>query len=679
MSVLHIVLSRRIFFVGLFFSFFLVGHAQEAPSWLSNPTAERWADSVLATLKLEERIAQSFMLVGYARGDKNEDKAILNLVEKHGVGGVMFLQGKRERMRTLTDSYQAKAKIPLLIALDAEWGTDMRLEDGLAYPKAMGLAATGVSALAYRMGEEVAKELQEIGIHVNFAPVVDVQRNPKNPVIGVRAFSDDVQTISKFGAAYMAGMQSQGLLACAKHFPGHGNTSTDSHHTLPIIKAKYAQLDTCDLVPFRNLVNDGLSMIMVAHIALPGLGLPDSVPASLQHEITTVLLRDSLHFQGLICTDALNMKGATGRLKPDEVALQAYLAGADILLCPDNVPAGIKAIANAVRHKKITEEEISRRTKRLLLAKYFTTKAQRSNSETMTKRTSVENALCEQERNDLSARIAQEAVTLLYNAEETIPISQLDKQEIGYVSFLPKSNDTFLSGLQRYAGVQNKKNELTKGTIEAQVKAATKDKTLMIVAVQATGYSPSKNFGVSKEQISFAKACAKSKPTILVVFGSPYVQARFFPLNDFTAVLHAYDATSFSQDAVAQIIFGALPALGSFPISLPPDLHFGDGIRTNGGLRVAYVSPTQHGANPLYIARADSLARVGIDSGAFPGIQILAYHKGEIFYRRNFGRTTYSKYSPPVTDTTIYDLASVTKITATTPLVMRLVEKKKLY
>ena len=278
----------------------------------------------------------------------------------------------------------------------------------------------------------------------------------------------------------------------------------------------------------------------------------------------------------------------------------------------------------------------------------------------------------------MSARIAQEAVTLLSNGESTIPIAQLDKQNIGYVSFLPKKDDTFLSGLQRYAAIYDEKQALTKGVLDAQIKAATKDKTLMIVAVRATGYAPSKNFGVSKEQIAFAKACAKSKPTILVVFGSPYVQARFFPLTDFAAVLQAYDDTRFSQDAVSQIIFGALPALGSFPISLPPDLHLGDGIRTEGGLRLSYVSPTQHGANPLYIARADSLAQAGIDSGAFPGIQILAYHKGEVFYRRNFGRTTYSKFSPPVTDTTIYDLASVTKITATTPLVMRLVEKKKL-
>ena len=678
MSVLRIVLPRRIFFVGLFFFFYLGLRAQEAPSWLTSPEANRWADSVLATLKLEERIAQSFMLVGYARGDKHEDKAILTLVEKQGVGGVMFLQGNRERMRTLTETYQAKSKVPLLFALDAEWGTDMRLEDGLAYPKAMGLAATGMPALAYRMGEEVANELQEMGIHINFAPVVDVQRNPKNPVIGVRAFSDDVQTISQFGVAYMAGMQSQGLLACAKHFPGHGNTSTDSHHTLPIVKAKYAQLDTCDLIPFRNLIDEGLSMVMVAHIALPGLGLPDSVPASLRHEVTTTLLRDSLGFQGLICTDALNMKGATGKLKPEEVALQAYLAGADILLCPDNVAGGIKAIANAVKHKKITEAEVNLRAKRLLLAKYSAVKAQQERIATVAQRTTSEDARSEQERNDLSARIAQEAVTLLSNGESTIPIAQLDKQNIGYVSFLPKKDDTFLSGLQRYAAIYDEKQALTKGVLDAQIKAATKDKTLMIVAVRATGYAPSKNFGVSKEQIAFAKACAKSKPTILVVFGSPYVQARFFPLTDFAAVLQAYDDTRFSQDAVSQIIFGALPALGSFPISLPPDLHLGDGIRTEGGLRLSYVSPTQHGANPLYIARADSLAQAGIDSGAFPGIQILAYHKGEVFYRRNFGRTTYSKFSPPVTDTTIYDLASVTKITATTPLVMRLVEKKKL-
>lgn len=670
-------MPRLLLVVGLFFSLIFSTQGENRPLWLTDSASTRWADSVLASMSLEERIAQSFMPVGYARGDKNEDRALLKLIEHQNVGGIMFLQGTRERMRTLTESYQAKSKIPLLVALDAEWGTDMRLTDGTPYPKAMGLAATGLPALAYRMGEEVANELQEMGIHINFAPVVDVQRNPKNPVIGIRAFSDNVTTVSQFGVAYMSGMESQGLLACAKHFPGHGNTSTDSHHTLPIIKAKYAQLDTCDLVPFRHLIENGLSMVMVAHIALPGLGLADSVPASLQHSITTSLLRDSLHFEGLICTDALNMKGATGKLKPDEVALQAYLAGADILLCPDNIPAGIKAITNAVKHKKISEEEVNRRTRRILKAKYFALQAQRNINASIAQRTAKEDERYEQARNDLSARIAREAVTLLHNANSAIPISQLDKQTIGYVSFLPKKDDSFLSGLQRYAKIHELRNATAKGTSDAQVKTITQGNTLIIVAVRATGYSPSKNFGVSKEQIAFAKACAKNKPTLLVVFGSPYVQASFFPLSDFAAVVQAYDDTAFSQDAVSQIIFGALPAVGTFPITLPPELNYGDGILTEGGIRLSYVSPSQHGANPLYIARADSLARMGIDSGAFPGIQILAYHKGEVFYRKNMGRTTYSKFSPPVSDTTIYDLASVTKITATTPLVMRLVEKKK--
>ncbi len=677
MRVLHKILSRRMLFVGLFLCLSFSGHSQEVTSWLDDPAAEHWADSVLATMKLEDQVAQSFMLVGYARGDKNEDKAILPLIAKHHVGGVMFLQGKSARMRSLIDSYQAKSSVPLLIALDAEWGTDMRLEDGFAYPKAMGLAASGIPSLAYRMGEEVAKELLELGVHINFAPVVDVQRNPQNPVIGVRGFSDDVTTVSQFGGAYMAGMQSQGLIACAKHFPGHGNTSTDSHHTLPIVKANYIQLDSCDLVPFRYLINEGVAMVMVAHIALPGLGLPDSVPASLRAEITTTLLRDSLHFRGLICTDALNMKGATGKLKSEDVALQAYLAGADILLCPENIPASIKAIVQAVKHKKISTEDVERRARRILMAKYFTTKAQREVSAQIAAQSPVEKSLNEQARNDLSARITQESVTLLHNTAETVPITQLDKQSIGYVSFLSKKEDIFLADLQRYASVKEYPSASLQGTIAAQVKAATKDKTLVIIAIRATGYSPSKNFGVSHAQIQFANACAKSKPTILVVFGSPYVQARFFPLSNFSAVVQAYDASSFSQDAVSQILFGALPAQGTSPISLPPDINFGDGIRTEGGLRVSYVSPTQHGANPFYIARADSLALSGIDSGAYPGIQILAYQGGEIFYRRNFGRTTYSKYSPPVTDTTMYDLASVTKITATTPLVMRLVEKKK--
>ncbi|MGP1363190.1 MAG: glycoside hydrolase family 3 N-terminal domain-containing protein [Bacteroides sp.] len=677
MSVTYRTVAQRIFFVGLFLLSHIPLFAYIAPTWLQDSSAASWADSVLSTLSLEEQIAQAFMVVSYAKGEKHEDRDVAYLITKKHIGGVMFLQGKREKMRELCTTYQSKSKLPLLLALDAEWGTDMRMSDGIAYPKAMGVAATNSPALAYRMGEEIAKELQEIGLHINFAPVVDVQRNPKNPVIGIRGFSDNPTTVSQFGIAYMAGMQAKGLLACAKHFPGHGNTSTDSHHTLPIIKTNYTQLDTCDLVPFRQLTAEGLSMVMVAHIALPGLKLADSIPASLQYSVTTTLLRDSLGFQGLVCTDALNMKGATGKLKPDEVALQAYLAGADILLCPENVSAGIKAIQNAVKQKKISAEEIARRTRRILQAKYIANRAQQSQQKLYEKETAQQHNATEQERKDLGAQIAQESITLLQNSNNTLPILTLESQKIGCVSFLPKKNDLLLGYLQRYAEVKALSPNFSKSSIEAQATLLAKEKTLLIIAVSATGYSPSKNFGLNSTQIAFAKACAHKIPTILLVLGIPYVQAKFFPLNQFAAVLHAYDDTEFSQDALAQVIFGARPALGTFPISLPPDLKFGDGILTSDGVRVAYTSPSQYGANALFIAQADSLAKLGIDSAAYPGIQILAYHKGVIFYRKNLGATSYSKFAPPVTDSTIYDLASVTKITATTPLIMRLVEKKK--
>ena len=653
--------------------------AQTPPPWLNDPDAARWADSVLATLDLEQRIAQSFMVVSYAKGDPAEGKAVTALVEKQHIGGVMFLQGKRDRLRELATLYQDKAKTPIFLAIDAEWGSEMRLSDGLPYLKAMGVAATGSPALAYRMGDLLAQELQELGLHINFAPVVDVQRNPKNPIIGIRGFADNPKRVAEFGSAYMAGMQSQGLIACAKHFPGHGNTSTDSHHTLPVIGANYAALDSSDLAPFRQLTGEGLSMVMVAHIALPGLNLPDSVPASLQRYVVTTLLRDSLHFQGLICTDALNMKGAAGKLKPDQVALQAYLAGADILLCPDNVPASIKVIAHAVRGGKISEADVEARTRRILKAKYWALSAQFEHQTQVDALAAPQRKALLSEREAFAAQMAREAVTVLRNPNNTLPIMSLDSLKLSLTTFVGKGkkddSSAFLVGIHRYAKCLEKTPDFKKG-VEAQAIRAVRESTLHIVAVDATGYAPSKNFGVSKEQITFAKTCAKHKSTVLVVFGTPYVLTRFYPLSDYAAVVLAYDNTPASQDAVSQVLFGGLTTYGTLPISLPPELKAGDGLMLEGGMRLSYTSPERYGADPIWIARADSLAEMGIDSGAYPGLQILAAHRGEVFYRRNFGRTSYSKYAPPVTDSTIYDLASVTKITATTPLVMRLVEKK---
>ncbi len=671
---------RRFFFVGLFFVQILsaVVKAQKTPPWYADPDAIHWADSVLKTLDLEDRIAQSFMVVSYAKGTKQEGQTVLRLIEKQHIGGVMYLQGSRDRMKELTQTYQAKTQVPLLMAIDAEWGTDMRLSDGRAYPKAMGIAATANPSLAYRMGELLAEELQEIGLHINFAPVVDVQRNPRNPVIGIRAFSDDPETVTQMGAAYMLGMQANGLIACAKHFPGHGNTSTDSHHALPIINESYQQLATCDIIPFQSLITQGLDMVMVAHIALPGLGLPPNEPASLRKEIVTSLLRDSLHFQGLICTDALNMKGATGSLKAEEVALQAYLAGSDILLCPENVAASIKHIARAVQKKRLSATEVATRTRRILLAKYYALHAQKKRLATYQANSTSEKQATERQRDLLSTQMAQEAVTLLRNSNAIVPITHLEQHKIGYVNFLTSKHDSLLAGMQRFAEVRAIHLN-PKLSLDAQVAAATKNKTLIVIALSATGYAPSKHFGLKNSAVNFAKACAKRIPTILVFMGTPYALPQLFPLDDFAAVLQAYDTSTFTQDALSQVLFGALPAQGILPVHLPPDLKRGDGLTTQSGIRLSYQMPEAHGANPFFIARTDSLAQLGIDSAAYPGIQILAYHRGDVFYRKNYGHTTYSAFSPPVTDTTLYDLASVTKITATTPLVMRLVEKKKLH
>ncbi|MDQ3537169.1 MAG: glycoside hydrolase family 3, partial [Bacteroidota bacterium] len=336
--------------------------------------ADPWVDSVFNSLSNEERIAQMLMVAAYSNRGKAHEDSIINLIQQYKFGGLIFFQGGPIRQAKLVNKYQALSKVPLMIAMDLEWGLGMRLDSTISYPYQMALGAmqesvAGQENLIYEMGAEIGRQCKRMGIHVNFAPVVDVNNNPNNPVISYRSFGEDKYDVSRKGIAYMKGMQDQGILATAKHFPGHGDTGIDSHYDLPVIKHDRQRIDSLELYPFREIIDEGIGSIMIAHLNIPSLDDTKNLPSTLSKPIVTGLLKEDLHFQGLIFTDAMNMKGVTKYYPPGVADLNAVLAGNDILEFSLDIPKAIGEIKKAIRAGKISQQEINNRCKKILAYK----------------------------------------------------------------------------------------------------------------------------------------------------------------------------------------------------------------------------------------------------------------------------------------------------------------------
>ncbi|MBT7620688.1 MAG: hypothetical protein HN594_06390, partial [Flavobacteriales bacterium] len=354
--------KKVLFLLFLFFANFLFSQ---------NIESEKWADSIISNMSPEERISQLLMVAAYSNKDESHTRYISNLIQNYKIGGLMFLQGGPVRQAKLTNYYQSVSETPLMIALDAEWGVAMRLDSSIRFPWQMTLGSIQDEKLIYQMGEEVARQCKLIGVNINFAPVVDVNFNPDNPIIGNRSFGEDPIRVGELGIQYMKGMQDNKVLACAKHFPGHGDTDSDSHKELPVIKHSKERLDSVELLPFKMLIKNGLGSVMVAHLNIPSLDKTKNLAVSLSPEVVNGLLKTELEFKGLVITDALNMKGVSKFYKPGVVDVKALLAGNDVLLFSEDVPKAIDQIKLAIENGEITQEEVDERCKKILKSKYW--------------------------------------------------------------------------------------------------------------------------------------------------------------------------------------------------------------------------------------------------------------------------------------------------------------------
>lgn len=640
-----------------------------------------WVDSVMNFLTPEERIAQLFMVAAYSDPvagkvpkPENHFAELDSLIKNYKIGGLIFFQGGPVKQAELINYYQSISKTPLLIAIDGEWGLAMRLDSTIKYPRQMMLGAIQDDQLIYQMGADIANQCRRLGIHINFAPVIDINNNPRNPVIGSRSFGENKENVAKKGIAYMKGMQDNFVLANAKHFPGHGDTDKDSHKELPSVNYSKARLDEMELYPFRELFREGIGSVMVAHLNIPKLDSTKNLASTLSRPIVTDLLKTELGFNGLIFTDALNMKGVSSYYKPGEVDLKALLAGNDVLLFAEDVPEAIKKIKQAVDSNLITQEEIDSRCRKILAVKKWA-------GLDKYKPVSLENlyAGLNSPHYDLTKRkIIESAVTLLKNTNDLIPLKRLDTLKIASVCIGEKRKNQFQETLGKYTAITHftigKDPEIEE--IVDLVKQLDSF-NLVIVGIHNTNENPNKNFGITQDAMSLAASIKNHKKIILDIFGNPYSLSKFKGVENMDAVIISYEDMDIIQDYSAQIIFGGISAKGKLPVTASSIFPEGSGMQTNEPIRMKYTSPEEIGISSSELTKIDSLVLNGMKEQAFPGCQVLFAKEGKVFYQKTFGYHTYEN-KIPVKNDDVYDIASVTKIAASTLSAMKLFDEGKL-
>jgi len=642
-----------------------------------SPAAKQWSDSVFNSLNDDQRIAQLMVLreSSFSKdGPVYYDSLITEAIQKYNIGGICLFQGSPVKQANFLNYFQSIAKTPLMVCIDAEWGLGMRFDSVTALNHQMMLGAMNDPGLIYQYGKLVGQQLKRIGIQVNYAPVVDINNNPNNPVINDRSFGEDKYKVGQFGIQYMKGMQDVGVLACAKHFPGHGDVSVDSHLDLPVINKSMAQLDSLELYPFKQMFTAGVGSVMIAHLSIPAIDSTPNRATSISKNNVTGLLRNQLHFDGLTFTDALNMKGVSKYFPGGEIAAQSLIAGNDMLCLPEDVGTSIAKIKEAIENKKLTWNDVYEKCKKVLVYKYMygVAKVQPiNNTDNLT--------------NDLNAGIdkmkklvAQNAITVLNNADKQFfPLNQKKKsqKEIVYVGIGISGDNTFSKRIKEdlnadafyYDYKQNASRILS--TVEL-IKDRYKS---VVIGIHNYNRYPANQFGISDYALDLIKQIQQNNKTIIFDFGNPYALKNFCDAANLVA---CYEDDSITQNVAADILEGKIKAKGTLPVTVCANYKYGSGIVSKALIPVA--TPESQGLNGLKMMNdIDSIVNLGIAEKAYPGCVVLIARHGKVVFEKAYG--TYNYDTPdPVTRNSIYDMASVTKICATTLSVMKLYDEGKL-
>lgn len=639
----------------------------------SNAQEAIWVDSVFNSMTFDQRLGQLFMVRAHSNLGPEHVKNVESLIRQYHVGGMCFFQGTPEEQVRLINRYQSLSDLPLMMAIDGEWGLGMRLKKStISYPRQLMLGAIRNNELIYKMGAEIARQMKRVGIHVNFAPVVDVNNNANNPVIGTRSFGEDRINVSIKGINYMKGMQDNGILACAKHFPGHGDTDMDSHYDLPVIPHDRNRLDSIEIYPFRELVYNGIGSIMVAHLQVPALEQRPNRPTTLSKPTVTNLLKDSLNFHGLVFTDGLGMKGVTKHFADGKVDAEAILAGNDILLLPEDLVKTKAMILQYMNEGKFTEQDINHRVKRVLRSKYRLGLTHFTPIIAANVRADLNTA----EAIAIKEELIENALTLVRDHQTLLPISNIEDMKLASLAIGAKTQTKFQDRLLDYAPFYMRQcdYELSKAEKSALL-TQMKNKDLVVVSLHNMGRSASNNFGLTPSIIEFLTTLQEQNKLALVVFGNPYSLKH---LDDINTILEAYNEDPMTQDIAAQAVFGANGINGKLPITASVKSPYNAGISRGRNFRIGYTVPERVGMDSDTLkAYIDAIAKEAISANATPGCVVLVARQGKVIFHEAYGHHTYSR-ARQVRKDDVYDLASVTKIAATTMSIMDLVQKGQL-
>lgn len=626
-----------------------------------------WAQATLNSMTLRQKIGQLFMVAAFSNKTAAHTQEIKQLITEHQIGGLIFFQGGPYRQARLNNEYQKLSKIPLFMAMDAEWGLAMRLDSTVQYPRQMVLGAIRDQQLIYQMGKQIALQSRRIGMQINFAPVVDVNVNALNPVIGTRSFGENKYQVAQRAAMYMKGMQDQYVLANAKHFPGHGDTDTDSHLALPVIKHDTNRLKEIELYPFAELFKQGLKSVMVAHIHIPALDATPNRATTLSPAVVTKLLKEKMGFEGLAFTDALNMNGVANYYAPGQTDLLALKAGNDVLLYPMDVPKAINAIEAGIKKGEITLEDLDRHVLKILEAKQWS----QIESTTQVNLKGLYEDLNLEEYEALNYKLRESALTLL-KMNSTFPLELARGQRVLSVS-VGSPADVFDQHLEEYTQVDRisvSKTEVTSSFI-SKLKTKLKTYDYVVLSINGLNNQTRQSFGVNQGLRNLISQVASQPNVITCHYGNAYSLGDFYDCSNLVA---AYEYHPYAQQAMAQAVVGALKINGQIPVS-SGEFKQGDGIALESHGVIGFDFPSNVGMDYSTLLKIDSIVQEALANKATPGCQVLVAKGGKIIYDKGFGCTFYSGDCQAVNHGTIYDLASVTKVLSTGMALMKLSEE----
>jgi beta-N-acetylhexosaminidase len=613
-----------------------------------------WAEEQLKLLTLDEKIAQFFMIAAYSGKDEAHYQEIEDQIRQYKLGGIIFFQGDRNNFKTALKRFESASSLPLLVGMDAEWGVQMRLSAEERFPYPYTLGAANDLENSEKIAAMMAQECRELGIHLNFSPVADVNSDPTNPVIGFRSFGENPKMVADHVRAFVRGFERNGIMSTVKHFPGHGNTNKDSHLELPTVDQSLKSLEAIDLFPFSEAFREGTSSVMIGHLNVPALD-STGTPASLSKVIIKDYLQKKMGFNGLVISDALNMKAVADKYGKTEVVVKAFEAGCDILLFPESVGEAINAIKKRVQKGAISEKELDERCLKVLKAKQkFVVQAKSYTSYTTG------------EQLWAKRKTYESALTVLKNETNTLPIADLSGKMVS-VS-IGENYNSLKRSFGDFADVDHHAFEnprAAKTFLTALPKC-----DVLFLNLHASTVRAKDSYGLGLGWSDLLKDIPSEQIVVLSIFGNPQA-VQGVDLSKVDAVVIGYENHPLIQERAANLIFGAAPSKGKLPMAVRKTFDRGSGIEVPWGGRLKFSQPEEFGIDPKKFDEVDKIALNGIAKGAYPGCQIVVAYKGSLIYRKNFGTKTFQS-KDSIRSTDMYDIASITKIAASTAGLMYL-------